>query len=265
MDRNLEQQILEVEERHWWYQGRRRIVGEVVRALELPSSAEILDAGCGSGRNMVDLAPLGAVTGVEIAQASAEHARARGVGEVVEASLTELPFAADSFDLAVCLDVIEHIEEDRVALSELRRVVRPTGALLVTVPAYQWLWSEHDLINHHVRRYTRRTLDEVAASAGWTTVWTTYFNSWLLPVAAVHRRLSRLRQSFDEPVSDLQLTPERMNSVLEQPLRFEAWLIARGRRLPAGLSLMAVFREGSGPGAASAPGWRPGRRSGSRT
>jgi hypothetical protein len=113
----------------------------------------------------------------------------------------------------------------------------------VTVPAYQWLWSEHDVINHHKRRYTRRTLSAVAAQAGWETVSTTYFNACLLPVAIAHRRLSRPAHLVDEPVSDLQRTPERLNTLLEWPLRFEASLIGWGWRIPAGLSLVAIFRK----------------------
>jgi SAM-dependent methyltransferase len=174
---------------------------------------------------------------------SFERARERGVGEVVRGSVTELPLPDARFDFAVCLDVIEHIEDDLRALRELHRVVRPGGTLLVTVPAYQWLWSEHDVINHHKRRYTRRTLSAVAAQAGWGTVSTTYFNGCLLPVAIVHRRLSRPAHLVDEPVSDLQRTPERLNSLLEWPLRFEAALIGRGWRIPVGLSLVAIFRK----------------------
>ncbi len=105
-----------------------------------------------------------------------------------------MPFADDSFDLAVSLDVIEHLEDDLAALRELRRTVAPGGALLVTVPAYQWLWSGHDEINHHHRRYTRRTLQRVAEQAGWSQVRTTYFNSLLLPVAIVLRVLDRVNR-----------------------------------------------------------------------
>ena len=110
--------------------------------------------------------------------------------------------------------MLEHIEDELHALRELRASMRPGGTLLVTVPAYQWLWSEHDDINHHKRRYTRATLSAVAAEAGWMTEWTTYFNGCLLPAAAAHRRLSRLRHSVDEPVSDLELTPVRLNALL---------------------------------------------------
>jgi len=245
MDRVLERQIHEVEEWHWWYRGRRKVIAALVRRLGLPPGTEILDAGCGSGRNMVDLARYGTVTGLELADASVHWARNRGIGEVVQGSITEAPFPDDSFDFAVCLDVLEHIDEELLALRELRRIMRPGGTLLVTVPAYQSLWSEHDVINHHKRRYTRASLSAVAAEAGWVTEWTTYFNGCLLPAAATHRRLSRLRRSVDEPVSDLELTPVRLNSLLAMPLSLEAWVIGRGWRIPAGLSLMTVLRKGT--------------------
>jgi len=214
-----------------------------IAGLGLPEPARILDAGCGSGRNMVELARLGTVTGVELSEASVALARERDVGEVIAGSVLEMPFADDSFDLAVSLDVIEHLEDDLGALRELRRTVAPGGALLVTVPAYQWLWSGHDEINHHHRRYTRRTLQRVAEQAGWSQLRTTYFNSLLLPVAIVLRVLERVnRAKTTETSLDLWIPPEPVNWLLERPLTLEAALIARGGRIPAGLSLLAVFR-----------------------
>jgi SAM-dependent methyltransferase len=243
MDRLLELQTHELEDTHWWYRGRRRVIAELLRRVALPAGAEILDAGCGSGRNMVDLARLGTVTGVEIADASVARARERRVGEVVQCSITELPFSDAQFDLAVSFDVIEHIDDQIRALAELHRVVRPGGTLVVTVPAYQWLWSEHDVINHHERRYTARTLIAPAEQAGWRAVRTTYFNGFLLPVAVVHRRLTRRSRLVGEPVSDLERTPERLNTVLEWPLRLEARAIGMGWRIPAGLSVAGVFSK----------------------
>jgi SAM-dependent methyltransferase len=242
MDELYERRTHEVEDLHWWYRGRRRVIDEALRGLGLPAGLTILDAGCGSGRNMVELARYGTVTGLELADTSVAKARQRAVGEVVQGTLDEMPFADDSFDLAVSFDVIEHLDDDRRALRELRRVVRDGGTLLITVPAYQWLWSEHDVVNHHRRRYTRRTLEAAAQEAGWQTVSTTHFNGLLLPAAIAHRGLSRLRRSNGEPVSDLERTPGRLNTLLERPLLLEARLIASGRRIPAGLSLMAVFR-----------------------
>jgi SAM-dependent methyltransferase len=245
MDEVYERRTHEIEDDHWWYRGRRRVIEVALRGLGLPPGVAILDAGCGSGRNMVDLAAFGSVTGLELADASVARARGRGVGEVVQGTLEDMPFENARFDLAVSFDVIEHLDDDRRALGELRRVVRPGGLLVVTVPAYQWLWSEHDVVNHHRRRYTRRTLEAAASAAGWETVSTTHFNGLLLPAAVGHRALLRVRHRGDHdapPVSDLERTSPRLNRLLEQPLNLEARLIAAGRRIPCGLSLMAVFR-----------------------
>jgi SAM-dependent methyltransferase len=243
MDRDYERQTHEAEDRHWWYRGRRRVLDGVLADLGLPTPARILDAGCGSGRNMVDLAHLGAVTGVELSDTSVALARQRDVGDVIAGSVLEMPFPDHSFDLAVSLDVIEHLDDDLSALRELRRAVAPGGALLVTVPAYQWLWSGHDEINHHHRRYTRRTLQRVAEQAGWRQARTTYFNSLLLPAAIVLRVLDRVnRAKTTETSLDLWVPPEPLNWLLERPLTLESALISRGARIPAGLSLLAVFR-----------------------
>ena len=174
------------------------MLDKAIDELPLPPDARILDAGCGSGRNMIELARRGKVTGVELSSTSTGLARSRHAGEVIEGSELEMPFAADSFDLAVCLDVVAHVERDLDALRELRRVVAPEGSLLITVPAYQWLWSGHDEINHHHRRYTRHSLQLVAQRAGWKQRRTTYFNSLLLPVAILLRGLDRLSRKTTE-------------------------------------------------------------------
>jgi SAM-dependent methyltransferase len=242
MDRDYELQTHRAEDRHWWYRGRRTVLARAIANLGLPRPARVLDAGCGSGRNMIELARLGAVTGIELSQTSVSLARARLLGEVIEGSVLSMPFDSDSFDLAVSLDVIEHLDEDLDALRELRRVVAPGGFLLVTVPAYGWLWSGHDEINHHHRRYTRRSLQRVAEEAGWKQTRTTYFNSLLLPVAILLRALDRLSTKTTESSLDLWVPPEPLNWLLERPLALEAAMIGRGGRIPAGLSLLGVFR-----------------------
>ena len=242
MDRDYELQTHRAEDRHWWYRGRRTVLKGVLDGLDLPAGTRILDAGCGSGRNMIELARYGTVTGVELSETSVALARERHSGEVVAGSVLEMPFPDHSFELAVSLDVIEHLEDDLTALREMRRTVAPGGALLVTVPAYQWLWSGHDEINHHHRRYTRRSLQHVAEQAGWRQSRTTYFNSLLLPAAIVLRVLDRVSPKTTESSLDLWVPPEPLNWVLERPLALEAAMIKRGGRIPAGLSLLAVFR-----------------------
>jgi SAM-dependent methyltransferase len=242
MDRDYELQTHRAEDRHWWYRGRRSVLERVIDDLRLPARARILDAGCGSGRNMVEFARHGTVTGIELSPTSVELARKREAGDVVEGSVLDMPFDAGSFDLAASLDVIEHLQDDLQALRELRRVVVPGGSLLVTVPAYQWLWSGHDEINHHHRRYTRRSLQRVGEQAGWQQVRTTYFNSLLLPAAIALRVLDRFSRKTTESSLDLWVPPVPVNWLLERPLALESALIGRGGRIPAGLSLLAVFR-----------------------
>jgi SAM-dependent methyltransferase len=241
MEESYESDTLAVEESHWWYHGRRRIVMDLVARLPLAPQAQILDAGCGSGRNLVELAGFGSVVGLEPSARGAAVARARGVGEVVEAGIDTMPFADASFDLITLLDVLEHIEDDRGALLGLRRVARPGGMLLITVPAYPRLWSSHDELNRHYRRYTRRALLDRAEEAGWRPLRTTHFNALLLPVAAAWRLAERLRPSQEPSSSELVRTPAALNWLLEQPLRAEAALLRSGRRIPAGLSLVGVF------------------------
>jgi SAM-dependent methyltransferase len=246
MDPRYEADTLSVEETHWWYRGRRRIVREAVAALDLPRPADILDAGCGSGRNLVELVSFGRLTGIEPSHASAEVARSRGLGTIVETGIEQMPFESESFDLVVSLDVIEHVGDHVAALRELRRVTRPGGRLLVTVPAYQALWSSHDVRNHHYRRYNRRTLVEPAQAAGWRVMRTTHFNSLLLPAAAAVRMLDRVVHRDGDGRSELDRTPARLNTLFERQLGLEAAWLRSGRRLPAGLSLMAVF-DANGP------------------
>ena len=245
MDDALERWTFDAEERHWWYRGRRRVLAAVLDALALPAGMRILDAGCGSGRNMVDLARRGTVAGVELASSSLDAARARDVGDVRAGSLEEpLPFADDAFDLAVALDVLEHLSDDELAWAELARVVAPGGRLVVTVPQYAWLWGEHDVVSHHHRRYTRAMLVARAARAGWSAERLTSFNSTLLPAIAAARLLQRARRSA-QPADDLARTPQGVvNGALERVLAAEAAVIRRGRDLPAGVSLLAVLRRG---------------------
>jgi SAM-dependent methyltransferase len=228
---------------HWWYRGRRRILRAELEALDIPPGSRLLDAGCGSGQTLALLAEFGDVTGIDPDERSVTLAVARGRRAVV-AALPELPYADETFAVSTCLDVLEHLDDDRAALIELRRVTAPDGALLVSVPAYPVLWSDHDIANEHVRRYRAAGLRSVVGSAGWTVARLTYFNALLLPAAATVRLAGRLRRSTRPPGhSDLDLTPGALNGLLELPLRLEAAYLRTGARLPAGLSLLAVLRR----------------------
>jgi 2-polyprenyl-3-methyl-5-hydroxy-6-metoxy-1,4-benzoquinol methylase len=249
MDAVEVQAMLDQEDRHWWYRGRRRIVEEEITRVPIRSSARVLDAGCGSGRLLDELAEYGAVSGLDMNPDSVSIAQRRGHEDVRVGVVEELPWEDETFDLVTCLDVVEHTADDRVSMRELRRVVRPEGRLLITVPAYQGLWSSHDVFNRHYRRYDRRMMRAVAADVGLRIERMTYFNSLLLPPAAAVRLAQRFRYrrngaSNGNHTSDVELTPPWLSPALELPLRVEAaWLRGGTRTIPAGLSLMAVLQR----------------------
>jgi SAM-dependent methyltransferase len=243
MDATLMKATLAVDEHHWWYRGRRRIIRAELDQLALPAGARVLDAGCGSGRTLQELVGYGEVSGLELNAEAAELARERSLGEVVTGRLEDLPWDDEAFDLITCLDVIEHVPDDVAALCELKRVCRPGGWLLVTVPAYQALWSHHDQANHHYRRYSRPSLRRAAGAAGWTVDRVSAFNSVLLAPAAAVRLAQRQLGTHNGYTSDLDLGPAWLNHALEWPLALEASWLARGRTLPVGLSLLALLRR----------------------
>jgi SAM-dependent methyltransferase len=234
-----------MEDRHWWFRGRRHLIWALLARAGVPPKPRILDAGCGTGRNLVEFGSLGPITGVDPSAEAVAFCRQRGVENVKCAGLESLPFDTGEFDLLLACDVIEHMLDDSLALGELLRVADTGASLIITAPAYQWLWTEHDVQLHHFRRYTESTLTERVRAAGWNLVYATYFNSMLLPAVAAARVASRIasRSGSRSGHTDLDRTPALLNRVLEQPMRFEAALVRRGARLPAGVSLGLVCRR----------------------
>jgi len=235
--------LLDYDEHHWWYVGRRRVLHSQLKRLDIPADARVLDAGCGSGRTLDELVEYGSVSGVDLEPSGVASAHARGHADVHQGRLEEIPFPDDTFDLITCLDVVEHTPDDVRSLRELRRVATAGAHLVLTVPAYQLLWSSHDVANHHHRRYNRRSLARAARAAGWEPVGWTYFNSVLFPPAALVRLGERLRRPDNRRGrSNVELTPRWLDSVLVWPMRFEAWCVAHGLPLPFGMSLMLTLR-----------------------
>src|SRR6185436_1739843 len=161
------QAMVACEERHWWYRGRRSIVRAELDRLPHRPSLRVLDAGCGSGRMMSELAKDGFVSGLDLSPQAVALARSRRHPSVTLGRVERMPYADHSFDVVTCLDVLEHTPDDGRSLAELRRVTRTGGHLVLTVPAYGFLWSNHDVVNGHYRRYTRSSLRAAAEAAGW--------------------------------------------------------------------------------------------------
>lgn len=241
MRRDVYLRMREFEDHHWWFVGRRRIVRAVIaRYAPLPPGAAILDAGCGTGGNLSMLAPLGTVVGLEPDATALELARGRSeAGEIRIGSLPgDLPFDSETFDLVVLLDVLEHVEEDRASLRSLAGVLKPGGHLVMTVPAFPFLWSGHDETHQHRRRYRRRGLVEKLTGAGLQLRCVSYFNSLLFPPIAALRLLKR----DGKPGDDLWMPSPIVNGVLAAVLGAERFAVGRVP-MPAGVSLIACARK----------------------
>ncbi len=229
-----------VEDEHWWFRGRWAVVEALLSRTELPPRPRILDAGCGTGGNLQRYSRVGDAWGVDPSPEAVSFCQERGLNQVRQAGLESLPFEQGEFDLIAATDVIEHIEAEQEALRELWRVAAPGAALLLTVPAYMWLWSDEDDNLHHKRRYTRPRLRQAVERSGWETRIATYFNSILLGPIALAKRLP---QGSSERKADLERTPAGLNGPLSAPMRLEAALIRRGASLPAGVSVGIVCRK----------------------
>jgi SAM-dependent methyltransferase len=238
------QMMLNLAGDHWWWRGRLAVVLAEIEKLPLSRPVQVLDAGCGVGSMLDELAGYGHIAGFDVNPEAVEVTRARGHEEVLVGSLDAIPFEDGRFDLITCLDVVEHLPNDTAALSELRRVTRPGGYVIVAVPAYEAMWSQHDVACQHYRRYRSATLRRACELAGWTYLRDTYFMSLLFPPAAVVRFTDRLRgRVAPDGKSDFERTPPALNKPLAGVLKLEAKAVARGRRLPAGLSLLAVLQN----------------------
>jgi len=241
MDPRAYTEMYDVEDRHWWFRGRRAVIWALLSLIDLPEKPRLLDAGCGTGRHLIEFGSLGPSVGVDPSADAVAFCHQRGLDDVRCAGLENLPFASGAFDLVLASDVLEHIEDDVAALVELRRVAAEDAHLIITVPAYQWLWTEHDVQLHHVRRYTLPVMAARVRVAGWELQRATYFNSILLAGVAATRLVAR--SSKRQGHTDLDRTPALLNAALELPMKLEAAMIKRGVRFPAGVSLGLVCRR----------------------
>jgi SAM-dependent methyltransferase len=239
-----------LEERHWWFLARRRIIANVLgRLLEGKERARLLDFGCGCGGNTAFFAsqPNLEVVGVDINERAIEFCRERGLANVELIPMEGWEPEPEAFDAVVALDVLEHIEDHVGVLRTLWKGVKPGGFVLATVPAFMSLWSGHDVSLHHFRRYTKHTLDDLARDAGLGS-WTHrgYFNFFLFPpVAAIRfgRKLFPLPDKADEARSDTSAVPAApINRTLEALFAAERHAIGRAP-FPFGVSLIAWARK----------------------
>jgi len=241
----------ELERSHWWYVGRRRILGAAMQRVSIFGS-RILDVGCGTGEYLEVLKeryPSFIICGIDFELEPLRFCRADHSAPLSQADATDLPFASASFDMVVALDTLEHVRDDARALGELYRVSKPGGSVLLTVPAFPFLWGNVDDVGHHFRRYRRRELVRKLESAGFRVQEVRYYNFILFPPIALLRLLARLLPKRVSPPdghisTDFDLVEKGpLNSLLTFVFSLEASLL--GLKIPFGVSLLCIASRDS--------------------
>ena len=242
------ERLASFEEWYWWHRGRRNIVCRILQRYA-PPHARILDVGCGTGATTAALSRFGSVSGLDMGLAALRHAHARGL-PVARGSAENLPVGDARLDVVVALDVLEHLDDDRGALGEILRVLRPGGVLLATVPAYPFLWSSHDEALGHRRRYRRAELRERLSAAGFEITLCSYVMGSILPVAIVIRLAERLWPRQGPRESGYFTLPRPLNDLLAHVTGLGGYLVPI-MVLPFGLSIVAVARRPADTGGES--------------
>jgi SAM-dependent methyltransferase len=245
MRRQYAEQYASLEQWHWWFRGRQRILEAVLcRELKEGHSSSIVSLGSGPAEGLRWLERFAAPTG-RLVGMDADPLHGRHVGDrclFVIGRAEAVPLASRSFDLVLALDVLEHLDDDTPALREAARVVKPGGLLVVTVPALPSLWGRQDVVSDHRRRYTKRTLRQSFTRAGLPAPWTTYFNTLLFPPVATVRWARRALGIADRPGSDFDDSrPGMTNDLLAAVFMAEQHVVGR-IPLPVGVSLLAMLR-----------------------
>lgn len=244
------EEMAQIEDHHWWFCGRRQIASELISSLALPSNSRILEVGCGTGGNLQMLSKFGQVSAFELNEIACSIAKEKSMGRAdVQSGFCPdgVPFENQQFDLICLFDVLEHIQEDSATLRRLKRYLKPHGYILMTVPAYPWLYGPHDLFLHHLRRYTAGQIQELAKGVGLQALKLSYFNTFLFPFALIARLKDRVTQSAS--ATGAGMPGHLVNTILQKIFSLERYWLKYFDFL-FGVSLVGIFsaRDSKTPG-----------------
>ncbi len=238
------ERMYRLEDTYWWFVGRHRMIESLLRSRyseDAASKAErcILDIGCGTGAMSARLERWGRVVSADFSELALQFSRRRGLNHLVGADAMKLPFASNQFDALVAMDMLEHLPNDKAALTEFARVLKPGGRVLATVPAYPHLWGEHDVALMHLRRYIRKELQERFTEAGLQVEKLTHTMMTLYPLLTMQRRLSARKPHHDPPQAAMPMVPGPVNAILTSLVGAEN-AVARRTNLPFGSTILCV-------------------------
>lgn len=234
--------FFEIQKKHWWFVTRKNVVMDVIdRYLTKGDHVKVLDIGCGSGLMLTSLNKVGETYGMDMSDEAISFSKEIFNGSVEKGALPDqLPYQGNFFNLITALDVIEHIDNDVDSIAAIRSLLAPGGKTVFTVPAYMFLWSPHDEMNEHKRRYTLPEFNKKLVEAGFTVEKISYYNTILFPVVFLVRMLNNILKR--DGASDMDMPGSFLNYVLKKIFGIEKYLL-RYFNLPFGVSVIAVVRK----------------------
>jgi len=248
MDAALYDEMYQLEQTYWWFAAKRKIVLSILKELLVENQKglykpRICDLGCGCGMMLTEIINAGfEAVGIDSNDLALKYCSRRGVA-AVKGEIGEIPFPDSDVDAALLLDVLEHLSDEKAAIAEAVRILKPGGLLVCTVPAYSWLWTQRDVFHHHKRRYNLTGLLNIFRLFGdIEIIRATYMNTFLFPLAVVERLVKKLMPPGGKP-TDLRIPPLGLNQLLKTIFAGERIPITMGIRLPFGLSILAVIRK----------------------
>ncbi len=239
MEKSYEATYHNLEEEHWWFCGRRDMIMRLVSSA--PKDSRILEVGCSGGSLLTQLKDAGYenIFGIDVSAKAVRLSREKGLENITEADGKQTGFSENYFDIIIVSDVLEHIKEDLQATKEWRRILKPNGFLIAFVPAHMFLWSAHDTVNHHIKRYSRKDFLARIREGGFFIKKSGYWNFFLFLPILLLRGIRRVAHSH-ESEAQLYRVNRFSNKALFGLLYLENYAIAHGVRFPLGVSLFCV-------------------------
>lgn len=246
MDRAFLDNYFRIEREHWWFRVREAIILDVFRSgVYKGKPLRILNVGAATGRSSEMLEQFGEVQSIEFDQPSYEFCRDILKMKIEQGSITELPFEDNLFDCVCAFDVVEHVEDHELALRNLFRVCKPGGKVFITVPAFMSLWSTHDVVNHHFRRYTKKTLLELSAVHAGALLRSTYFNFFLFIPILIVRSIQRifLKKGSAHLKPDNEMFKSGILNTLFHSIFSTERILLKKINFPVGVSLLMLWEK----------------------
>lgn len=240
MRKYLYKDLYALEDLHWWHKAKSDLVCFLIKKYLPHKKNNLLDVGCGTGKNVETFSKLADVSGIDFAPEAIAFCKKRGLENIFKATVEKMPFKKESFNAVTALDVLEHTDDSK-AVREIYRVLKKDGILIATVPAFSWLWSRWDEVLHHKRRYTNQSLIEVLEKNGFKIIKISYVYSFLLLPALVIRKIKEIISKDNYP-SDFKLSNKILNNLLTALANIEKILIINFH-IPFGTSLIVVAQK----------------------